>query len=67
MVTHDISAIAVHANKLVSLGEKGFIVHDISLPITEETMSEIYGYGVYVHSHNCRNCMRKILTEDAIC
>lgn len=57
MVTHDIGAITVHANKLVCLGEDGLMVHDIHEPMTEEKLSEIYGYSVHLHGHNhCMHC-----------
>lgn len=56
MVTHDIGAITVHANKLVCLGEDGLTVHDTGEPVTDQILSEIYGYSVQVHSHQCRNC-----------
>lgn len=56
MVTHDIGAITVHANKLVCLGEEGMLVHDVHEPVTEEKLSELYGYGVHIHGHNCLNC-----------
>ena len=35
MVTHDIGAITVHANKLICLGS-GVTVHDINEPVTDE-------------------------------
>lgn len=56
MVTHDIGAITVHANKLVCLGEDGLLVHDVHEPMTEEKLSRLYGYGVHLHGHNCQNC-----------
>ena len=56
MVTHDIGAITVHANKLICLGEKGVTVHDTGEAAADEFFSEIYGYSVQVHSHGCRNC-----------
>jgi zinc transport system ATP-binding protein len=59
MVTHDIGAITVHANKLICLGEHVMHVHDINNPITDETLSEIYGYNVRLHSHSCINCKHK--------
>ncbi|NLN64977.1 MAG: metal ABC transporter ATP-binding protein [Clostridiaceae bacterium] len=58
MVTHDIGAITVHANKLVCLGEDGFVVHDIHEPLTEEKLSKLYGYGVRLHGHRCHGCER---------
>lgn len=56
MVTHDIGAITVHANKLICLGEQGMLVHNLNNPMTDDTLSEIYGYSVRLHSHGCLNC-----------
>lgn len=56
MVTHDIGAITVHANKLICLGENGLTVHDADEPMTEEKLSELYGYAVRLHGHSCRHC-----------
>lgn len=65
MVTHDIGAITVHANKLICLGEEGLTVHDTGKPETSEILSEIYGYSVQFHSHQCKNCghMRQLRDE----
>ncbi|NLY18198.1 MAG: metal ABC transporter ATP-binding protein [Clostridiaceae bacterium] len=67
MVTHDIVAITVHANKLICLGERGMHVHDINNPITDETLSEIYGYKVRLHSHSCLDCKCDTEKEGAGC
>jgi len=67
MVTHDIGAITVHANKLVCLGERGMFVHDINEPITDETLSEIYGYNVRLHSHSCLDCKHNTGKEGTGC
>ncbi|NLM11621.1 MAG: metal ABC transporter ATP-binding protein [Clostridiaceae bacterium] len=66
MVTHDIGAITVHANKLICLGEAGVTVHDINEPVTDEFFSEVYGYRVQIHSHQCQNCghMRQVGCEE---
>lgn len=66
MVTHDIGAITVHANKLICLGENGLTVHDAGEPVTEEKLSELYGYAVHLHRHDCRGC-KHINTEDERC
>lgn len=60
MVTHDISAITVHANKLVCLGEKGMFLHDPKEGITAEFATELYGYNVNLHNHDCKNCYRGV-------
>lgn len=65
MVTHDIGAITVHANKLVCLGEEGMVMHDTHEPMTEERLSELYGYGVHIHRHHCTNCEH--YREDGSC
>lgn len=61
MVTHDISAITVHANKLACMGDKGLYMHDTSKELSEDELSKLYGYGVrlHVHRHDCGNCSRK--------
>ncbi|MDA8226597.1 MAG: metal ABC transporter ATP-binding protein [Desulfitobacterium hafniense] len=60
MVTHDISAITIHANKLICLGENGLFIHDPKEGITAAFASELYGYGVNLHSHDCKNCLREV-------
>jgi len=58
MVTHDISAVTVHANKIACLGGKGLVIHDPKEELTQEIITELYGYGVnlHIHRHNCVNC-----------
>lgn len=60
MVTHDISAITVHANKLLCLGENGMFMHDPKKGITAEFATELYGYSVNLHNHDCKNCYRGV-------
>lgn len=67
MVTHDIGAITVHANKLICLGEHGMYLHDIDGPITDEILSKIYGYNVRLHSHSCLNCKYHKGEEGTVC
>ena len=67
MVTHDIAAITMHANKLICLSENGMRVHDVNNPITDETLSEVYGYNVHLHSHSCLNCTHNAGKEGAPC
>lgn len=61
MVSHDISAVTVHANKILCLGEKGMLMHDPNQEITQELVSELYGYGInlHAHKHDCENCSRR--------
>ncbi|MBC7960341.1 MAG: metal ABC transporter ATP-binding protein [Vallitaleaceae bacterium] len=56
MVTHDIGAITVHANKLVCLGEDGMFEHNPQEGFTDAIVSEFYGYGVHIHNHDCDKC-----------
>lgn len=64
MVTHDIGAITVHANRMICLGEKGLFEHDPKEGLSKEFATEIYGYGVNLHlhhseHHDCQNCSKK--------
>lgn len=61
MVTHDISAITIHANKLICLGENGLFMHNPSEGITAEFASELFGFGVNLHLHDCKNCHREVI------
>lgn len=63
MVTHDIGAITVHANKLICLGEEGLIEHNPKEGMTKEFVSEFYGYNVNLHTHDCDKCSRKGVKE----
>lgn len=61
MITHDISAVTIHANKLVCLSNDGLFIHDPSKEFTDEYASKLYGYGVklHMHKHDCRDCTRR--------
>jgi len=67
MVTHDIGAITVHANKLICLGENGLTVHETSEPFTDKVLSELYGYSVQIHGHQCNNCDHMRQSRDEKC
>lgn len=67
MVTHDIGAITVHANKLISLGDEGLTVHDTSQPVSDQNLSKIYGYNVQGYGRQCRNCGHIGLLRDKKC
>lgn len=56
MVTHDIGAVTVHANRLICLGEKGMFEHNPKEGVTKDFVSGLYGYGVNLHSHGCEHC-----------
>ncbi|HVJ49376.1 metal ABC transporter ATP-binding protein [Desulfitobacterium sp.] len=60
MVTHDISAITIHANKLLCLGENGMFMHDPKEGINAEFATELYGYSVNLHNHDCQNCYKGV-------
>jgi len=57
MVTHDISAITVHANKLACMGNKSLLIHNPREEDAREYISKLYGYEVnlHIHEHNCEN------------
>lgn len=61
MVTHDISAITIHANKLACMGNQGLILHDPKGRDTEEVLKQMYNYGVnlHIHPHECADCPRR--------
>lgn len=51
MVTHDVGTVTVHANRVLCLGEQGFVDHYPEDGVTSEFISELYGYQVHLHSH----------------
>jgi zinc transport system ATP-binding protein len=57
MVTHDIGAITVHANKLACMSNKGVLVCRPGQDETSRRISNLYGYEVnlHIHEHNCKN------------
>lgn len=59
MVTHDIGAITTHANRIICLGENGLLEHNPSEGITKDLVTKIYGSGVNLNIHDCKNCHRK--------
>lgn len=60
IISHDISAITVHANKLACMGNKNVIIHDPKDESSHDFIRELYGYQVnlHVHKHDCENCTR---------
>lgn len=60
MITHDISAVTVHANKFACLGSNGLFIHNPAEEFSQEFITEIYGYGVnlHIHQHDCEHCSR---------
>lgn len=63
MVTHDIGAITVHANKLAFLTGKKVTMIDPKEGLTEDIITGLYGYNVnlYGRKHNCLNCRREVV------
>ncbi|TYQ16582.1 UNVERIFIED_CONTAM: zinc transport system ATP-binding protein [Acetivibrio alkalicellulosi] len=59
MVTHDIGAVTVHADRLLCLGDKGLMIHNTDSNLSREQVSEIYGYHINLHSHACDKCKWK--------
>lgn len=59
MVTHDIGAITVHANRLICLGENGLFEHSPKEGWTKEFAGEAYSYGVNLHIHDCKDCCER--------
>jgi len=62
MVTHDIGAITVHANKIAFVGNKKVIILNSEDEINEESLSKLYGYRVNFHirEHKCWNCCNRV-------
>ena len=58
MVTHDIGAITVHANKIVCMSNGEVKVHDMNKELAQDEISNLYEYGVniHMHEHKCNNC-----------
>lgn len=59
MVTHDISAITVHANKIICMSNGELKLHDMNKQLTNADIESLYEYGVNVHKHehNCKHCI----------
>lgn len=58
MVTHDISAVTVHANRIVCMANGTITMHDTEEEVIKNEVSKLYGYGVniHMHEHTCKNC-----------
>lgn len=70
MVSHDISAVTAHANRLFCLGAEGFFEHDLKEELDQDFFSRLYGYPVKmdIHRHDCRRhegMAAKLRKEDA--
>lgn len=60
MISHDIGAITVHANKIACMGNKGLVIHNPKDESSQEYIKELYGYKVnlHIHNHDCDKCTR---------
>lgn len=58
MVTHDIGAVTVHANKIACMANGVVTMHDMVEGVIENEISKLYEYGVniHMHEHTCKNC-----------
>ena len=52
MITHDIGAVTVHANKIFCISGGSLLSHDPSLKLSSKDVSNLYGYGVNLHVHD---------------
>lgn len=60
IVTHDISAVTVHANKIACISNNKINIHNTKELADQKFLTDLYGYDVNIHAHNhtCQNCMR---------
>lgn len=61
IISHDISAVTVHANKLACMRNKQVLIHDPKEESTHELIREMYGNHVnlHIHKHDCESCIRR--------
>ena len=61
MISHDIGAVTVHANKLACMGNRNLFIHNPKEKLTEKVISDLYGHTVklHIHKHDCENCTRR--------
>lgn len=52
MVTHDITAVTVHAGRMLCMGDGHMTEHDVSAGVSDDFLSGLYGHGVHVHVHS---------------
>ncbi len=70
MVSHDISAVTAHANRLLCLSPDGFFQHDLEKEALDTGFfNKLYGYPVtlHVHGHDCarhKGMARRLREED---
>lgn len=61
MVTHDIGAITVHANKLALMENKSLLIQKPDEAVLGGFINRLYGYGVNfsIDTPECKNCSRR--------
>lgn len=59
MVTHDIENIALHANKLLYISEKGEIKKAQDENTIKNLLKTAYGYDFDFNNHHCKNLFKK--------
>ncbi|NSW91661.1 MAG: metal ABC transporter ATP-binding protein [Firmicutes bacterium] len=66
MVTHDIGAITVHANKIALTGNKNVTILNSGEEINENLISDLYGYRVnfQMRRRECSSCCYRISGKD---
>lgn len=52
MVTHDITAVTSHVNRLFCMGSGNMIEHDVSEELDAEFLTGLYGHNVHMHVHS---------------
>lgn len=68
MVTHDISAITAHANKIGVAGNRKINIINTGDELSQELLEEVYGYkiNVRIHKHECIDCCYNFTKKDNI-
>lgn len=59
MITHDIGAVTVYADRIVCLGEEECVIHNTKDELNNEVMSNVYGYPVNLHLHSLENSHKR--------
>lgn len=61
MISHDIGAMTVHANKIACMTNKQIIINQNSKEFINSSLRDVYGYDVnlQVPRHFCENCCMK--------
>lgn len=55
MISHDMTAVTAHANRMFCLGVEGFFEHDVHEALDHNFFSKLFGYAVtpHLHEHDC--------------